>query len=135
MTDSQLKARAGLNVGNQPGFLTFIQKAGVQDTVIPTSGAKVVVLEGIEDGHRTLNTLVEEGNILANGTAQDYDYELFFEDDAGNQISVGTGIVSAAVPPGVGTTNVEVAELSESMFALAPGEKFLLSVSPREGGG
>lgn len=130
MTDRPLQERAGLNVGNQPGFLTFIQKAGVRDTVIPTSGTKVVVLEGVEDGHRTLSTLVADGNIIANATAQDYDATLWFEDDQGNQMEVGTALIPAAVPPGVGMNTLAAIELNESMFALAPGEKFLISVAP-----
>lgn len=59
MTDQNLERRAGLNVGNQPGYLTFIQKAGCKSFKMPTNDTKVVVLEGIENGHRSLYTQVE----------------------------------------------------------------------------
>lgn len=123
MTDRQLEHRAGLNVGNQPGFLTFIQKAGSRSVEIPLNGTKAVLVEGVESGFRTLQNL-EESSVLANTTPASYDWSIFFEDDEGNQMAVGSGTVAAGAMGGI-----RAVDLTESMFTLAPGEKFLLSVT------
>jgi hypothetical protein len=130
MANRPLQERAGLNVGNQPAYLTFVQKAGVKTTAIPTNGTKVVILEGIEDGHRSMYTQCVESSLLANGTLVGYDWTMWFEDDQGNQAPVGSGSVVAAIPPAVGQVDIEPSAVTESPFALAPGEKFLLSLAP-----
>jgi len=130
MTDNELKVRAGLNVGNQPGFLTFVQKAGCKSTVVPTNGVKTTILEGVEGGHRSMYVQMEAPSaLIVNGALADYDWTLWFEDDEGNQMAIDTGSVIAAVPPVVGVTSI-MPPLNEVLFALAPGEKFLLSCVP-----
>jgi hypothetical protein len=128
MANQPLEQRAGLNVGNQPGFLTFIQQAGCKSFVIPTNDTKVVILEGIEQGHRSIYTQVEgSSSAIFNPKAVSYDWNLWFEDDEGNQMIVGAGTVVSAVPPAVTADVISSGTLDESLFALAPGEKFLLA--------
>ncbi len=131
MTDTELQVRAGLNVGNQPSYLTFIQKAGAHSVVVPPTGAKVVVLEGIEGGFRTSNVAAVESSLIANGSAQAYDWTSFFEDDEGNQLELDTGTVAAAVGSVPGLDVLAFFD-AETLFCLAPGEKLLLSIVAAE---
>jgi hypothetical protein len=131
MTDQELQVRAGLNVGNQPSLLTFLQKGGCKNVVVPPSGTPVVVLEGIESGYRTNYVVAVDSSFIANGSAQAYDWTTLFEDDQGNRVELESGSVAAAVGSQPGIDILEFFD-AEIFFCLAPGEKLLLAMVPAE---
>jgi hypothetical protein len=127
MVDKNIQARAGQNVGNQPGGMTFVAKS-YNRTVEVKPNTRVVLWEGIEGGLRVPGSLLSDadaGVLFNQDTVNGYNFTLYFVDDQGNSLPLDTGSIdpgtSTSVPANEG---LELGGLNqEGVFALCAGER------------
>jgi hypothetical protein len=122
-----LQARAGKNIGIEPGPGPFVQHAGGEETPVnPVVGSMTPILACPDGVRRTplfRGAAAEGSGVIFNNTALDFSYRLFFRDKLGNEVPVGPlQTVGAAASDSL----LGYDDLEETAFCLTPGESIVL---------
>ena len=120
-----LQRRAGLNIGIEPDFSVYLQDAGGKEKALNTPvGSETVILECPEGVARTPLSMGENSGVIANPTAIDFNYTVFFRDELGNDAAL-TGVQTLA-----GNSNdafvYHDGRLQDTSFTLTPGQKIVI---------
>ena len=124
--NTPLQKRAGANIGIEPGMGSpFRQDGGAKEKILSAVvGAESVILECPDRVARTPLAVGEAQGVIRNGSAADFNYQVFFRDELGNDCPL-TGVVTIT-PGGFGDFGYHDGRLAETGFTLTPGQKIVL---------